>query len=112
LGVSLPHLPQDQINVCMNCRPGSSYCKHFELAILKESASAVARARPGPARARLEEAGLASQKWPEEIHPVDDFPRAPSGKVQKYLVRQDSAARSSAARSPRLDCRPSAVLPP
>ena len=41
----------------------------------------------------LERAGLARQKWPEEIHPVDDFPRTPSGKVRKYVLRADVAAR-------------------
>src|SRR5581483_9273877 len=34
-------------------------------------------------------AGVAKQKWPEELHHVDDFPRTASGKVQKFLVRQD-----------------------
>jgi acyl-CoA synthetase len=39
-------------------------------------------------RAWLERAGLARQKWPEELHPVDDFPRTASGKVQKFVLRQ------------------------
>ena len=41
----------------------------------------------------LERAGLARQKWPEEIHAVDDFPRTASGKVRKYILRKDIAAR-------------------
>jgi acyl-CoA synthetase len=39
-------------------------------------------------RAHLDAAGLARQKWPEELHAVDDFPRTPSGKVQKYVLRR------------------------
>jgi non-ribosomal peptide synthetase component E (peptide arylation enzyme) len=53
------------------------------------------RVRPGaelPTRdevqAHFQAAGLARQKWPEELREVDDFPRTASGKVQKYLVRQ------------------------
>lgn len=40
-------------------------------------------------RAHLDGAGLARQKWPESLHVVDDFPRTPSGKVQKFRLRQD-----------------------
>ncbi len=36
---------------------------------------------------RLQEGGLARQKWPEELHFVDDFPRTPSGKIQKNVLR-------------------------
>jgi acyl-CoA synthetase (AMP-forming)/AMP-acid ligase II len=36
----------------------------------------------------FERAGVAKQKWPEELRQVDDYPRTASGKVQKYLVRQ------------------------
>ena len=32
-------------------------------------------------RAHLAAAGLARQKWPEELRVVDDLPRTPSGKV-------------------------------
>jgi acyl-CoA synthetase len=40
-----------------------------------------------------ERAGLARQKWPEELHVLDDFPRTATGKVQKYILRRDIAAR-------------------
>jgi acyl-CoA synthetase (AMP-forming)/AMP-acid ligase II len=33
-------------------------------------------------------AGLAKQKWPEEVRGVADFPRTASGKVQKFVLRQ------------------------
>jgi non-ribosomal peptide synthetase component E (peptide arylation enzyme) len=39
-------------------------------------------------RAHLAEVGLAKQKWPEELRAVDDFPRTPSGKIQKFRLRQ------------------------
>lgn len=38
-------------------------------------------------RAHLDAAGLARQKWPEELRVVDDLPRTPSGKVQKFVLR-------------------------
>ncbi|OBF95630.1 AMP-dependent synthetase [Mycobacterium sp. 852002-51152_SCH6134967] len=60
-----------------------------------ERVAAVLRLRPGQpmptrddVRAHFVSAGMARQKWPEELHQVDDFPRTASGKVQKYLVRQ------------------------
>jgi acyl-CoA synthetase len=43
-------------------------------------------------REHLESRGLARQKWPEELHFVEDFPRTPSGKIQKNVLR--SALRS------------------
>lgn len=59
-----------------------------------ERAAAVMRMtgdQPAPdlarVRAHLEQAGVARQKWPEELIVVDDFPRTASGKIQKYLIR-------------------------
>jgi len=37
--------------------------------------------------AHLEACGLARQKWPEELHVVEDFPRTASGKIKKYELR-------------------------
>ena len=58
---------------------------------LGERAAAVLRLRAGAAmptldevRAHFEAAGVARQKWPEELHEADDFPRTASGKVQKF----------------------------
>jgi len=31
---------------------------------------------------------LARQKWPEELRVVDDLPRTASGKVQKFVLRE------------------------
>ncbi|MEY2571186.1 MAG: acyl-CoA synthetase [Acidimicrobiaceae bacterium] len=39
-------------------------------------------------QAAMADAGLAKQKWPEEVRAVDDFPRTASGKVQKFVLRQ------------------------
>jgi acyl-CoA synthetase (AMP-forming)/AMP-acid ligase II len=39
-------------------------------------------------REHLAEVGLARQKWPESLHVVDEMPRTPSGKVQKFRLRQ------------------------
>ncbi len=62
---------------------------------LGERAAAIVRVRPGAVaptlddvRAHLAAAGLAKQKWPEALHEVTDFPRTPSGKVQKFRLRQ------------------------
>ena len=36
----------------------------------------------------LDEAGMAKQFWPERVEVVDDFPRTPSGKIQKFKLRE------------------------
>jgi len=69
---------------------------------LGERAAAVLRLREGHAMPTLDEvrehfrrAGVATQKWPEELHGIpdgQDYPRTASGKVQKFKVRQDIAA--------------------
>ncbi|WP_299561623.1 AMP-binding protein [uncultured Mycolicibacterium sp.] len=60
-----------------------------------ERVAAALRIKPGhtmptldEVRAHFERAGVARQKWPEQLYEVADFPRTASGKVQKYLVRQ------------------------
>jgi acyl-CoA synthetase len=67
---------------------------------LGEHAAAVLRLLPGHAapdlgelRAHFGRSGLARQKWPEELHVVADFPRTASGKVQKFALRREIAAR-------------------
>lgn len=37
----------------------------------------------------LKEKGVAKQYWPEHVEIVDDFPRTPSGKIQKYRLRDE-----------------------
>jgi acyl-CoA synthetase len=66
---------------------------------LGERAAAVLRIRDGydmptldEVRSHFKAAGVAIQKWPEELHRVDDYPRTASGKVQKFVVRQNVSA--------------------
>ena len=40
----------------------------------------------------LETAGLAKVKWPEELRAIVEFPRTPSGKVQKFRLRDELRA--------------------
>jgi acyl-CoA synthetase len=62
---------------------------------LGEVACAFFRMQPGHAapdlagvRAFLTETGIARQKWPEHVRAVEEFPRTASGKVQKFVLRQ------------------------
>ena len=62
---------------------------------LGEHAAVLIRARSGSVaptlddvRAHLQAAGLARQKWPESLYELPDFPRTPSGKIQKFRLRQ------------------------
>jgi acyl-CoA synthetase (AMP-forming)/AMP-acid ligase II len=49
-------------------------------------------------RRHLDKAGLARQKWPEELRVVDDFPRTASGKIRKTELR--ALLRSEADQAP------------
>ena len=69
---------------------------------LGEHACACVRMQPGHAvpdldavRAHFAAAGLARQKWPEEIVAVDDFPRTPSGKIKKFVLRAELRTRAA-----------------
>ena len=42
-------------------------------------------------RAFLASKGLAKPYWPEVLKVVEDFPRTPSGKIQKFKIRKDLA---------------------
>jgi acyl-CoA synthetase len=62
---------------------------------LGERGCAFVRMQPGePAptieavRAHLERRGLARPKWPEDVRELTEFPRTASGKVQKFVLRQ------------------------
>ncbi|MGA6205900.1 AMP-binding protein [Nocardia testacea] len=64
-----------------------------------EVVGAVLRLQPGcelpsPAevRAFFERAGVARQKLPERLFEAAEFPRTPSGKIQKHLIRKGIAA--------------------
>jgi acyl-CoA synthetase len=69
---------------------------------LGEHACACVRMQPGHAapdldavRAHFAAAGLAKQKWPEEIVAVEDFPRTPSGKIKKFVLRGELRGRGA-----------------
>ena len=51
-------------------------------------------------RGWMAQAGLAKPKWPERIEVVDGFPMTASGKVQKFRLREEIAARLEAERAP------------
>jgi acyl-CoA synthetase (AMP-forming)/AMP-acid ligase II len=62
---------------------------------LGEQVCAFVRPAPGAdpvdldrVRAALEAAGLARQKWPEQLRTVDELPRTPSGKIKKEELRR------------------------
>jgi len=62
---------------------------------LGEHAAVIVRVREGrtaptilSVRDHLAAAGLSRQKWPEAIYQVQEFPRTPSGKVQKFRLRR------------------------
>lgn len=64
-----------------------------------ERAAAVLRMLPGyevpsldAVRSHFDAVGVARQKWPEFVHEVVDFPRTPSGKVQKFRLRAQLGA--------------------
>ena len=66
---------------------------------LGEHGCAFFRMQPGSAppdleavRSHLSEAGLARQKWPEELRVVEELPRTASGKVQKFVLREQLRA--------------------
>ncbi len=68
--------------------------------LLTRGLAAVVRCKAGhpmptldQVRAHFDRCGLARQKWPQELHAVDDFPRPASGKIQKFLLRRDIAWR-------------------
>ncbi|MER5756330.1 AMP-binding protein [Streptomyces sp. NPDC002088] len=75
---------------------------------LGEHAAAVLRMLPGrrlpgmgEMREHFERAGIARQKWPEELHAVDEFPRTASGKVKKFVLRQNLRNIASNVASPQ-----------
>jgi len=69
-----------------------------------ERACGVLRLRPGAnapdlaaVQAHLGAAGLPKQKWIEELRIVGDFPRTPSGKIRKFVLRAELRGPSASA---------------
>jgi acyl-CoA synthetase (AMP-forming)/AMP-acid ligase II len=63
--------------------------KTGERAIAFVAPTASERPTLGDLVAHLAGIGMAKPKWPEELRIVDTFPRTASGKVQKYLLRNE-----------------------
>ncbi|WP_423801750.1 AMP-binding protein [Neobacillus sp. SAB-20_R2A] len=62
---------------------------------LQEKACAFISMRPGKEPLTLKDLqeyltqkGVAKQYWPEHLEVIDDFPRTPSGKIQKFRLRE------------------------
>ena len=83
----LPGVAEVAVVAAPDARLGEHACAFFRM---QQGAAAPDL---GALRGALETAGLARQKWPEEIQVIDDFPRTPSGKIQKYVLRQQLRSR-------------------
>ena len=62
---------------------------------LQEKACAFVSMKPGREPLTMDELisffnekGVAKQYWPEHLEVVEDFPRTPSGKIQKFRLRE------------------------
>ncbi len=42
-------------------------------------------------------ADVPKQKWPEEVRGIDEFPRTPSGKIKKFVLREQLREEAAAA---------------
>jgi acyl-CoA synthetase (AMP-forming)/AMP-acid ligase II len=80
--VRMPDVAEVAVVAAPDARLGEVACAFFRMQ----------PGRPAPelaeVRAYLERAGIARQKWPEHLRSVDEFPRTPSGKVQKFVLRR------------------------
>jgi acyl-CoA synthetase len=50
-------------------------------------------------RAHFATAGIARQKWPEEVRVVEQFPRTPTGKIKKQELREALRREANASRA-------------
>ncbi len=86
--VRMPGVAEVAVVAAPDARLGEVGCAYFRM-----QSDASAPELPA-VRSYLEGAGLARQKWPEHVRSVDEFPRTPSGKVQKFVLRQELKAES------------------
>jgi len=80
--VRMPDVAEVAVVAAPDARLGEIGCAHFRM-LHRAPAPDLATVR-----AELERAGLARPKWPELIREVPEFPRTPSGKIQKFVLRQ------------------------
>jgi acyl-CoA synthetase len=81
--VRMPGVAEVAVVAAPDARMGEHACAYLRM--VPESAADAPDITA--VRAHLERAGLARQKWPEELRFADEFPRTASGKVQKYVLR-------------------------
>jgi acyl-CoA synthetase (AMP-forming)/AMP-acid ligase II len=84
--IRMPGVAEVAVVAAPDARMGEHACAFFRML-----PGASTPALPA-VRDHLEQAGLAKQKWPEELRDVADFPRTASGKVQKFVLRQQLRA--------------------
>jgi acyl-CoA synthetase (AMP-forming)/AMP-acid ligase II len=80
--VRMPGVAEVAVVAAPDARLGEIGCVHFRM-LTGASAPDLAAVQ-----AALEAAGLARQKWPELVREVTEFPRTPSGKIQKFVLRE------------------------
>ncbi len=80
--VRMPDVAEVAVVAAPDARLGEIGCAHFRML------HGAAAPDLATLRAALGRAGLARQKWPELIREVKEFPRTPSGKIQKFVLRQ------------------------
>ncbi len=88
--VRMPGVAEVAVVAAPDARLGEIGCAHFRMLDGAPAPDLVA------IRTTLEAAGLAKQKWPELVREVPEFPRTPSGKVQKFVLRAAAAAKKPA----------------
>jgi len=84
--VRMPGVAEVAVVAAPDARLGEVGCAYFRMQ--------TGQAAPdlGGVRSYLEGSGLARQKWPEHVRSTEEFPRTPSGKVQKFVLRQELRA--------------------
>ena len=83
---ALPQVAEVAVVAAPDERLGEHACAVVRLA---SGASSIAL---GDITLALQRAGLARQKWPEELRVVPDYPRTAAGKVRKVDLRQQLRA--------------------
>jgi acyl-CoA synthetase (AMP-forming)/AMP-acid ligase II len=83
--LALPQVAEVAVVAAPDERLGEHACAFVRLVAPSDPAAGLDL---GALRRHLETTGLARQKWPEELRLVDDLPRTPSGKVKKFVLRE------------------------
>ena len=81
--VRMPGVAEVAVVAAPDARLGEHGCAFFRM-LAGHAAPSLAELR-----AHLDASGLARQKWPEDSRELTEFPRTPSGKVQKFRLRAE-----------------------